>query len=254
MSNLPPLRREVLVEADAAFAFSVFTEQIGSWWPVAELSVHGAEASVSFEDGMIIEQSPAGERTVWGAVTDWRPGQALSFTWHPGHPESQASTVTVNFYERGRQTLVVLEHSGWEVFAQPEAAREEYGHGWPSVLSRYAEHTAAKAPWTWVALMHSPGPGAPAGSSLMEDPRFLEHVAFLRRMGQAGYLVAAGPLGSAGAGMTVLRLPGAGREADAARLANEDDGAVRSGLLQVEVRPWDVMLHAVGRPSVSALG
>ena len=37
-------------------------------------------------------------------------------------------------------------------------------------------------------------------------------MAFLNRMHEAGYLVAAGPLtDAAGEGMTILRLPGAGR-------------------------------------------
>ncbi len=90
-----------------------------------------------------------------------------------------------------------------------------------------------------------PGPAAPPGGSLFEDPRFGEHVAFLSRMQDAGYLVAAGPLSDeAGAGMTVLRLPGAGQLERAFRLATEDDMSVAGGFLAVEVRPWQVMMQA----------
>lgn len=245
MNRLPPLRREVLVEADPAFAFEVFTEEIASWWPVAELSVYGADATVCFRDGRIVERSSTGEEAVWGSVTDWRPGQGLSFTWHPGRREDQASAVSVSFHERGERTLVVLEHTGWEAFADPEAARSEYDHGWPAVLASFAERVAAGAPWTWVALVHTPGTGASEETSVFEDPRFAEHVAFLRRMEQKGYLVAAGPIGGPGSGMTVLRLPGSGREEEAARLATEDDESVKSGLFDVEVRPWTVMLHGL---------
>ncbi len=39
MSTLPPIRREVLVDADPATAFDVFTVGIGRWWPLRELSV-----------------------------------------------------------------------------------------------------------------------------------------------------------------------------------------------------------------------
>ena len=46
---------------------------------------------------------------------------------------------------------------------------------------------------TWVALLHRPGPAAPEGDALFGDPRFAEHVAFLTRMRDAGYLVAARP-------------------------------------------------------------
>jgi uncharacterized protein YciI len=96
---------------------------------------------------------------------------------------------------------------------------------------------------TWVALMHRPGPAATG--SLFEDPRFREHFAFLARMREAGYRVAAGPLPDrAGEGMTILRLPGAGRLAEATRLATEDDVSVAIGFLAVTVRPWQVMLRA----------
>src|SRR5215471_12990853 len=80
---------------------------------------------------------------------------------------------------------------------------------------------------------------------VFEDPRFAEHVAFLTRMRDAGYLVAAGPMpDAAGDGMTILRLPGAGQLAAAARLATEDDASVAGGLLAVTVRPWQRMMRA----------
>jgi uncharacterized protein YciI len=64
-------------------------------------------------------------------------------------------------------------------------------------------------------------------------------------MREAGYLVLAGPLGDApGEGMTILRLPGPGRLAEAARLATEDDASVAGGFFAVTVRPWQVMMAA----------
>jgi len=115
------------------------------------------------------------------------------------------------------------------------------------VLGRYQEHVADgnEADDTWVALLHRPGPAAPVSESLFSDPRFGQHVAFLRRMHEAGYLVAAGPLADApGEGMTILRLPGAGKFGAATRLATEDDASVACGFLAVTVRPWQVMMAA----------
>jgi uncharacterized protein YciI len=98
---------------------------------------------------------------------------------------------------------------------------------------------------TWVVLMHRPGPAAPSTGTLFDDPRFGEHFAFLNRMREAGYLVLAGPLVDRdGEGMTILRLPGAGRLAEATRLAAEDDVSVATGFLEVTVRPWQVMMRA----------
>jgi uncharacterized protein YciI len=105
--------------------------------------------------------------------------------------------------------------------------------------------TAEPAAETWVALLHRPGPSAPADGTIFDDPRFAWHVEFLGRMREAGYLVAAGPLpDEPGAGMTVLRLPGAGQAEKATKLAAEADQSVAAGLLAVTVRPWQVLLHA----------
>jgi uncharacterized protein YciI len=295
VTAVPPIRREILVEADPAAAFEVFTGGIGRWWPLDEFSVHGRDATVSFTEssagsfagsfagGQIIEHSADGETAVWGTVTRWEPPDAVAFTWHPGQPAERASHVLVTFAaaEPG-QTLVRLEHAGWEAFADPAAARAEYDHGWPLVLGRYSAHVTSGdvtsgdvtsgdvtsgdvtgeevtgeevtgeevtgedvrgGEDTWVALLHRPGPEAPPSGSLFEDPRFGQHVAFLNRMREAGYLVAAGPLADAdGEGMTILRLPGPGQLGTATRLATEDDISVASGFFSVTVRPWRVVM------------
>lgn len=246
MTALPPIRREVVVDLAPEDAFDLFTSGIGGWWPLAEHSVFGEGARVAFVEGQIIETS--GSRTsIWGTVTEWEPGKRVSFTWHPGQQADRASTVTVSFSEReSDRTLVVLEHSGWEVFDDPPAARGEYDQGWPTVMGRYHDASVRNAGpdlYTWVALMHRPGPEAPTEGSIFEDPRFAEHADFLSRMRQEGYLVAAGPmLDELGAGMTILRLPGEGRMEEATRLATEDDRSVKGGFFEVSVRPWQVMM------------
>ena len=97
---------------------------------------------------------------------------------------------------------------------------------------------------SWVALLHRPGPAAPQGAALFGDPRFAEHVAFLTRMRDAGYLVAAGPLTDVpGEGMTILRLPGAGQLGRATDLATKEDSSVAGGFFTVTVRPWQVMFQ-----------
>ena len=251
MSDVPPLRREITVDADPGTAFAVFTAQIGRWWPVTGHSVYGAGATVAFTGGQIVERAPDGATAVWGTVTRWEPGHVVGFTWHPGRPADQPSHVEVSFTPVGAQTRVVLEHSGWEVYGDPAAARAEYEQGWPVVLDRYQDHAGQRrgddqAPdCTWVALLHRPGPDAPPSGTVFDDPRFAEHVAFLRRMHEAGHLVAAGPLADEpGHGMTVLRLPGAGQLAQATKLATQEDKSVAAGLLAVTVRPWDVIMQA----------
>jgi uncharacterized protein YciI len=264
VSTVPPIRREILVDANPETAFEVFTARVGKWWPVEDKSVYGAGTTVAFEDGQIIERSAVGQVAVWGTVTRWEPPNVLAFSWHPGYGAERASHVEITFAARTSQTLVTVEHTGWDKFADPAAARAEYNQGWPLVLHCYWEYTAGHvadvrrvadaragepdsggAGDTWVALLHRPGPAAPAAGTVMQDPRFADHVAFLARMHEKGYLVAAGPmLDAEGEGMTILRLPGTGQLGTATRLATHDDASVVAGLLAVTVRPWQVMLAA----------
>jgi uncharacterized protein YciI len=267
VSTVPPIRREVLVDAGPEAAFDVFTAGIGRWWPIAELSVHGAGGTVAFAGGQIVERSASGQQAVWGTVTRWERPAAVAFTWHPGQTPERESHVEVTFTAAGPQTLVTVIHTGWAAFADPAAARAEYDHGWPMVLGRYQEHAGRSGEesghgeeerlgeegdpgqdggkQTWVALLHRPGPAAPQDGSVFDDPRFAEHVAFLNRMREAGYLVAAGPMtDAAGEGMTILRLPGTGQLARATMLATEDDVSVARGFFAVTVRPWQVMMQA----------
>jgi uncharacterized protein YciI len=260
---VPPIRREILVDTDPATAFAVFTERIGQWWPLTDLSVYGPGGTVGFADGQIVEQSASGDAAVWGTVYLWEPAAALAFSWHPGGPPDQATHVEVTFTRADAQTLVTLTHTGWERFADPAEARAEYDLGWPVVLGTYRDHVAhherdegspaegsaagagpAEDGETWVALLHRPGPAAPEGAALFEDPRFAEHVAFLTQMRDAGYLVAAGPLTDVpGEGMTILRLPGTGQLGRATELATKEDSSVASGFFTVTVRPWQVMFQ-----------
>ncbi len=97
---------------------------------------------------------------------------------------------------------------------------------------------------TWVALMHTPTDPSVAGG-VFADPRFGDHVAFLQRMAETGYLVAAGSFADRpGNGMAILRLPGPDRFDEAVRLATVEDLSVASGFFTAEVRPWSVVLHA----------
>jgi uncharacterized protein YciI len=141
----------------------------------------------------------------------------------------------IEHHSAGTRNLYALAPHGMA------AAQQWLVSTWDTALAAYP----AEGGDTFVVLLHRPGPAAPTSGSLFEDPRFGQHVAFLNRMREAGYLVRAGPLGdAAGEGMTILRLPGAGRFAEAARLATEDDASVAGGFFTVTVRPWQVMMGA----------
>lgn len=139
MTTVPPIRREVLVDADPETAFEVFTSDIGKWWPLGDFSVYGEGATVAFTKEEIVERSPTGESALWGTVSRWEPPDMVAFSWHPGRAPEKPSYVEVTFKASEGRTLVTLEHSGWEVFDDSDTAREEYGKGWPKVLGHYAD-------------------------------------------------------------------------------------------------------------------
>jgi uncharacterized protein YndB with AHSA1/START domain/uncharacterized protein YciI len=236
-----PIRRAVIVDANPETAFEVFTADFGSWWPLGEYGVYG-DGTVAMADGEIVEVSAAGEQVNWGSVTTWDPPQRLAFSWHPS-PDTAApsSQVEVQFTDLDGQTLVVLEHSGWEVYDDPQATRDTYSNGWPGVLAAYVATMTGEQ--VFVALQHRPGPAADPDTVLFQQPGFGEHMAFISRMRERGFLLAAGPLTeSDGEGMTVLRLPADAGLAEATRLAMEDDRSVATGFFIVDVRPWQVMV------------
>ena len=142
--SLPPLRRQVIVPASPDHAFDIFTERIGTWWPVARHSVHGAGGTAAFRDGRLIEIGPGGEEAEWGTVLAWDRPQLLRLTWHPGYGAERASEVEVTFTAVGEaETMVTLTHRQWERFPDPRAARDSYGQGWPVVLGEYAARVFA---------------------------------------------------------------------------------------------------------------
>ena len=120
-----PLVREVLVRTDQETAFALFTDRIGSWWPLATHGVFGEHATVAFEDGRLVERA-SGSATTWGE------------TWHPGRGPEEATEVAVSFTPETDLVRVRLVHTGWERRADA-GIRASYETGWVLVLGRYAD-------------------------------------------------------------------------------------------------------------------
>lgn len=139
------VRSSVTVKLARDEAFRLFTERMGSWWPMAKDSVYQAEAvNVTLEPrvgGRLYESAADGRTSDWGTVTVWEPVDRVAMTWHPGYDEGLATTVEVTFSDApGDGTLVDLLHTGWEVHgAEAEKAVAGYQAGWPSVLEQFVK-------------------------------------------------------------------------------------------------------------------
>jgi uncharacterized protein YndB with AHSA1/START domain len=143
MVETRPVLKSVTVDGPIEHAFRVFTEGIGTWWPLDRHSVGEKRSeTVTFESGTggrIVERIEGGEESVWGEILAWEPPRRLVFTWHPGE-HAAGTEVEVRFIEEGAGTRVELEHRGWErVRADAAETRAQYDSGWPGVLECYVE-------------------------------------------------------------------------------------------------------------------
>jgi uncharacterized protein YndB with AHSA1/START domain len=139
------VRSSVTVKLPRDEAFRLFTERIGSWWPMARHSVYeGDAAGVTMEPrvgGRLYESAADGRTSDWGTVTVWEPVDRVAMTWHPGYGEELATVVDVTFHDSpDGGTQVELLHTGWEVHGGTASeAAATYQSGWPSVLGLFAE-------------------------------------------------------------------------------------------------------------------
>jgi hypothetical protein len=137
-----PLRISFDVDCPSDHAFSVWTSQIGTWWP-PDHTVSGDPAEVVLESGpggRIYERTAAGDRHDWGEVTVWDPPRRLSYLWHIGRERAAATEVAITFVdEGGTRTRVEIEHTGWEALGDDaDAWRDKNRGGWDGLLSHFA--------------------------------------------------------------------------------------------------------------------
>ena len=153
---IEPLVKRRRFSLDPERAFALFTEEMGSWWPLGSYSVAGEEAAEAvfegWQGGAIFERTRDGTTHVWGTVLEWEPPFRLAFSWHPGRTPSTAQRVELVFEADGDGCRLTLIHSGWDALGdEAEGTRTGYESGWDFVLT--ACYAAA-------ALRRYPPPGA----------------------------------------------------------------------------------------------
>jgi uncharacterized protein YndB with AHSA1/START domain len=144
---LAPVVKAITVGCPVERAFTVFTREIGSWWPTDRLALHPGEVEQlvweEAEGGAVYEIATSGERSQWATVLHWEPPHRLVIAWQVS-PDRLGTEVEVRFTQEGDETQVVLEHRGWENVAEGAEMRAGYDTGWDMVLGRYAEGAGAR--------------------------------------------------------------------------------------------------------------
>lgn len=137
---VPPVVKSITVRCPPETAFRVFTQEIGSWWPLDTHSIGPSAQSCAFEGregGRLFERLPDGTEHLWGTVLLWQPPRRLAFTWQLTRPPEQAQRVEVTFASCPEGTRVELTHSGWERLGEKaQSTREAYDKGWVKVFEQ----------------------------------------------------------------------------------------------------------------------
>lgn len=147
MSGIEPIRRSVTVRAELERAFRLFTEEIGTWWPVETHSRAADEERgavverVEFQPrvgGLVLEHLSTGDALPWAEVLAWDPPRRFVLAWKPNSTPRPPTELEIRFTPVNGGTLVEVEHRGWERLGEIAAeAREGYSSGWTPVLARF---------------------------------------------------------------------------------------------------------------------
>jgi len=146
------VQTSIVVEAPAERAFSVFTDDIGSWWSPDHHILQSELARMVFEPregGYVYDVGVDGSECRWARVLVYKPPRRVVISWDINvqwqieTDPARTSEVEVRFIPEGeRRTRVELEHrhldrhgDGWEPMRDAVGAPD----GWEGGLRRFAE-------------------------------------------------------------------------------------------------------------------
>lgn len=113
------VRKTINVQAPPSVAWRVFTEKMGSWWPLAVYKIGKANAVDAVIEphvgGRWYERGEDESTCDWGRVLTWEPPSRLVLTWDVGadwqYDPTLNTEIEVRFTDDGRGgTRVELEH------------------------------------------------------------------------------------------------------------------------------------------------
>jgi uncharacterized protein YndB with AHSA1/START domain len=146
------VRTSIVVEVPIEHAFSVFTEDIGSWWGADHHILDGELAEMVFEPregGHVYDRGVDGSECRWARVLAYEPPDRVVISWDINTKwqletdHERTSEVEVRFVAEGpHRTRVELEHrnldrhgDGWERMRDAVDSPE----GWREILTAFAE-------------------------------------------------------------------------------------------------------------------
>ena len=113
------VRKVVSVKAPPAIAWRVFTEQMGTWWPLAHYKIGKTQAVDAVVEprvgGRWYERGEDGSTCDWGRVLSWEPHTRLVLSWDITadwqYDPNLGTEIELRFIPEGKDgTRVELEH------------------------------------------------------------------------------------------------------------------------------------------------
>jgi uncharacterized protein YndB with AHSA1/START domain len=150
------VRKALHVKASREIAWRVFTEKMGTWWPLAQYKIGKAKAVDAVVEprvgGRWYERGDDGSTCDWGHVVLWEPPARLVLTWDIDanfqYDPSLNTEIEVRFIALGTtETRVELEHRRLERYGvrRDEMRRIFDREGdWGKLLEMFARATEAK--------------------------------------------------------------------------------------------------------------
>lgn len=136
-----PVVKTLSLKAPPPRAFTHFTDNIATWWPLAIHSLsHEQAQGLVFEakrGGRIYEIDAAGRERDWGRVRECDAPHRLVFSWVLEKP-AEATEIEVTFADDGKGgTDFTLTHRGWLETKSGADRRCMYDGGWLGVLAAF---------------------------------------------------------------------------------------------------------------------
>jgi uncharacterized protein YndB with AHSA1/START domain len=144
------LRKVVSVKAPPEIAWRVFTEKMGTWWPLATHKIGKAKAVDAVIEprvgGRWYERGDDGSTCDWGRVLAWEPPSRLVLSWEISadfqYDPNLKTEVEVRFITEGKDgTRVELEHRHLDRYgARRDQVRRIFDSdaGWKGLLEAFA--------------------------------------------------------------------------------------------------------------------
>jgi uncharacterized protein YndB with AHSA1/START domain len=156
-ANTTAVRTSIVVDATPERAFTVFTAEMGTWWPPEHHLLEADLSETVFEPqvgGRIYDKGVDGSECTWARVLAYEPPDRVVFSWDIGldwtieTDHARTSEVELRFVPDGAdRTRVELEHRHLERHGEGwEAMRDAVGSpdGWGVGMRRFAAYVAGR--------------------------------------------------------------------------------------------------------------